>query len=165
MYPVIIFIVVDFPAPFGPRNPYIFPLSRVKERSLTAVWSPYFFTRCFTSITVFISFRFRCLLCFWYVHTLFPVYLHDASFLLGIIEITLAKACVESVKSRSALNRYTAVLHRFIYFCKKDQLLSVCRILLAQINIPHICQTLIFDNSLFPVRRTLVDRVFLPAFF
>ena len=50
------FIVVLLPAPFGPRKPYIFPLSTLNERSDTATPEPYFFVRCFTSIIV-ISFQ------------------------------------------------------------------------------------------------------------
>src|SRR5438477_7136137 len=34
-------MVVDFPAPFGPRNPVIWPGVRSKVRSLTAVTVPY----------------------------------------------------------------------------------------------------------------------------
>ena len=40
MKPVIIFIVVDFPAPLGPKNPNISPCSTLKERSVTAGKSP-----------------------------------------------------------------------------------------------------------------------------
>ncbi len=36
-----IFMVVDFPAPLGPRKPTICPLSTVKETSDTAVIGPY----------------------------------------------------------------------------------------------------------------------------
>ena len=35
------FIVVDLPAPFGPRNPYTLPFSMVKLTSDTAVCAPY----------------------------------------------------------------------------------------------------------------------------
>ena len=38
--PVIMFMVVDLPAPFGPRKPYMRPSSIVKDRSDTAVCSP-----------------------------------------------------------------------------------------------------------------------------
>src|SRR5947208_10472958 len=34
-------MVVDFPAPFGPRNPVTWPGARLKVRSLTAVTVPY----------------------------------------------------------------------------------------------------------------------------
>src|SRR5690242_20434022 len=34
-------MVVDFPAPFGPRNPVIWPGARSKVRSLTALTVPY----------------------------------------------------------------------------------------------------------------------------
>ena len=37
IYPVIIFIVVDFPAPFGPRNPRISPSPTVKLILSTAL--------------------------------------------------------------------------------------------------------------------------------
>jgi hypothetical protein len=33
-------MVVDFPAPFGPKNPNICPFSIEKEILLTAVWLP-----------------------------------------------------------------------------------------------------------------------------
>ena len=36
-YPVRILMVVDLPAPFGPRNPMISPFGTVKLMSLTAV--------------------------------------------------------------------------------------------------------------------------------
>ena len=39
--PVMMFIVVDLPAPFGPRNPYTLPFSMVKLTSDTAVCAPY----------------------------------------------------------------------------------------------------------------------------
>ncbi len=35
-----IFIVVDFPEPFGPRKPVTRPGGTVKLRSSTTVWSP-----------------------------------------------------------------------------------------------------------------------------
>ncbi len=35
-----IFMVVDFPAPFGPRKPTMRPLSTLKETSDTAVTGP-----------------------------------------------------------------------------------------------------------------------------
>ena len=40
IYPVSIFIVVDFPAPLGPKNPRISPSSTVKLISFTAILSP-----------------------------------------------------------------------------------------------------------------------------
>src|SRR4051794_31985411 len=43
--PVIIFIVVDFPAPFGPRKPRTSPFPTVKLTSSTAVNGPNFFVR------------------------------------------------------------------------------------------------------------------------
>ncbi len=39
--PSIIRIVVDLPAPFGPRNPVTIPGLTVKVRWLTATFSPY----------------------------------------------------------------------------------------------------------------------------
>ena len=39
-------MVVDLPAPFGPRKPVTRPGSAVKETSSTAVKSPYFLVRC-----------------------------------------------------------------------------------------------------------------------
>ncbi|OUD84425.1 hypothetical protein BC477_16400 [Clavibacter michiganensis subsp. michiganensis] len=38
-------MVVDLPAPFGPRSPKDSPGATSKERPSTATWSPYFFTR------------------------------------------------------------------------------------------------------------------------
>src|SRR5215217_326721 len=43
-------MVVVLPAPLGPRNPVTSPDCAVKEMPLTAVTSPYFFTRFSTSI-------------------------------------------------------------------------------------------------------------------
>jgi hypothetical protein len=40
IYPVIIFMVVVFPAPFGPRKPQILPGVTVKLISFTAVTVP-----------------------------------------------------------------------------------------------------------------------------
>jgi hypothetical protein len=39
---VIIFIVVDFPAPLGPNSPIISPFFNAKDTSLTATLLPYF---------------------------------------------------------------------------------------------------------------------------
>jgi len=50
-----ILIVVDFPAPLGPRNAKISPWPTLKLISLTAVKSPNFFVRFFTSI-IFMKF-------------------------------------------------------------------------------------------------------------
>src|SRR6516162_8735595 len=44
--PVIIFIVVDLPAPFGPRKPSTSPRGTVKEMSSTAFSGPKCLTRC-----------------------------------------------------------------------------------------------------------------------
>src|SRR6516162_9272208 len=44
--PVIIFIVVDLPAPFGPRKPSTSPRATVKEMSSTAFSAPKCLTRC-----------------------------------------------------------------------------------------------------------------------
>ena len=51
--PQIIFIVVLFPAPFGPRNPKTCPSLTAKFMLLTAVFCPNFFSRFFIS-TIFI---------------------------------------------------------------------------------------------------------------
>ena len=40
MKPVIIRIVVDLPAPFGPRNPSTSPFSTVNETPFTALFCP-----------------------------------------------------------------------------------------------------------------------------
>ena len=40
MKQVIIFIIVDFPAPFGPRNPTTFPSDASNETSSSAFWAP-----------------------------------------------------------------------------------------------------------------------------
>jgi hypothetical protein len=53
--PVSIFIVVDFPAPFGPRKPRTSPLETVKERSSTAVKPPNSLHSCTASIKVDIA--------------------------------------------------------------------------------------------------------------
>ena len=50
--PVIIRIVVDFPAPFGPRNPSTSPSLTEKETPFTASKSPKLFFRFFTSSMV-----------------------------------------------------------------------------------------------------------------
>jgi hypothetical protein len=42
---MIIRIVVDLPAPFGPKNPVTFPGATVKLISCTAVLLPYLFVR------------------------------------------------------------------------------------------------------------------------
>src|ERR1700751_385461 len=47
--PVIIFIVVDLPAPFGPRKPSTSPRGTVKETSSTAISGPNDLTRCLIS--------------------------------------------------------------------------------------------------------------------
>src|SRR5947209_6998282 len=44
--PVIIFIVVDLPAPLGPRNPSTSPRGTVNEMSSTALSGPKCLTRC-----------------------------------------------------------------------------------------------------------------------
>src|SRR5437588_438748 len=48
--PTIIRIVVDFPAPLGPRNPVTIPGRTVNDRSCTATLSPYRFVRPLASI-------------------------------------------------------------------------------------------------------------------
>ena len=53
--PVIIRIVVDFPAPFGPRNPRTSPSLTEKETPFTAWKSPKLFFRFFTSSMAFLS--------------------------------------------------------------------------------------------------------------
>src|SRR6185295_3235007 len=45
-------MVVDFPAPLGPRKPTISPRATLKLMSLTAVTPPYVFTRWETSMAV-----------------------------------------------------------------------------------------------------------------
>ena len=47
--PVIIFIMVDLPAPFGPIKPTISPSSSVNEKLSSAVIFPYFFVTDLTS--------------------------------------------------------------------------------------------------------------------
>src|ERR1041384_4775697 len=48
--PVIMRMVVDFPAPFGPRNPSTSPLLTLKDTSSTAIFEPKAFFRLRTSI-------------------------------------------------------------------------------------------------------------------
>src|SRR5690349_21225537 len=48
--PVIIFIVVDLPAPLGPRKPRTSPRPKSKDTSSTAVTGPNDLVRCRTSI-------------------------------------------------------------------------------------------------------------------
>src|SRR4051812_16846707 len=50
------FIVVDFPAPFGPKNPVIRPFSAVKDMPSTACCFPYILTRSFTITDIVSSF-------------------------------------------------------------------------------------------------------------
>jgi hypothetical protein len=50
--PAIIRIVVDFPAPFGPRNPVTTPGSTTKLSRSTAVLSPYRLVRPSISIMI-----------------------------------------------------------------------------------------------------------------
>src|SRR6516225_6157481 len=50
--PTISRMVVDFPAPFGPRNPVTTPGLTVKSSPSTAVLSPYCLTSCLISIIV-----------------------------------------------------------------------------------------------------------------
>jgi hypothetical protein len=45
-------MVVDLPAPLGPRNPTISPLVMVNEISLTAFCAPYILERLFTVIDI-----------------------------------------------------------------------------------------------------------------
>src|SRR5947207_4696062 len=47
-----IFIVVDFPAPLGPKNPTISPFPTDMEIPSTARCAPYNFVRFFTSIDI-----------------------------------------------------------------------------------------------------------------
>ena len=47
-----IFIVVVFPAPFGPRNPRISPVFTSNEMLSTAFWSPYSLVRFRTAIDI-----------------------------------------------------------------------------------------------------------------
>ncbi len=54
MNPVIMRMVVDFPAPLGPRNPKTSPLSTVNETPLTAIFDPNAFTR-FSTLIIQIS--------------------------------------------------------------------------------------------------------------
>ena len=53
--PVIIFIVVDFPAPLGPRNPSISPCSTEKVKDETAGKSPKFLVMSETSINLLLN--------------------------------------------------------------------------------------------------------------
>ena len=48
MKPVIILIVVDFPAPFGPRKPRTSPFATSKDIPLTACSGPKFFFKLLT---------------------------------------------------------------------------------------------------------------------
>src|SRR5437016_14267976 len=48
-------IVVDLPAPFGPRNPKISPARTSRSMPATATRSPYFLTRPLASITVSVT--------------------------------------------------------------------------------------------------------------
>ena len=50
MKPVIMRMVVDLPAPFGPRKPSTSPLSTVNETPFTAIFGPKAFFRFRTSI-------------------------------------------------------------------------------------------------------------------
>ena len=60
--PVIILIVVDFPAPFGPRNPRTSPSATEKDIPFTAWKPPKSFFRHFTSsIPVVLSEKWRIL--------------------------------------------------------------------------------------------------------
>src|SRR4051812_37369998 len=54
MNPVTMRIVVDLPAPFGPRKPRTSPRSTPKERSFTATFAPNAFVRFSTLITAFL---------------------------------------------------------------------------------------------------------------
>src|ERR1043166_5567362 len=56
MKPVIMRIVVDLPAPLGPRNPSTSPFSTVNETPLTAVIAPKDFLRLRTLITLKVFF-------------------------------------------------------------------------------------------------------------
>src|SRR5947199_8313968 len=53
MNPVIMRMVVDFPAPFGPRKPSTSPRSTVNEMSSTARLGP----KAFTSLSIFIMLK------------------------------------------------------------------------------------------------------------
>ena len=57
MYPVIILMVVDLPAPFGPRKPRISPRSTVNETSSTATFAPNALLR-FSTLIISILFAF-----------------------------------------------------------------------------------------------------------
>jgi hypothetical protein len=50
--PMIIRIVVDLPAPLGPRNPVTCPAETVNDRSSTTVRGPYRLVRFLTSMLV-----------------------------------------------------------------------------------------------------------------
>src|SRR4051812_45036001 len=54
MNPVTMRMVVDLPAPFGPRKPRTSPRSTPKERSFTATFAPNAFVRFSTLITAFL---------------------------------------------------------------------------------------------------------------
>ena len=56
-YPVTMFIVDDFPAPFAPSSPYILPFSSLRLNLSTATCSPYFFTKLLISIKVMASLK------------------------------------------------------------------------------------------------------------
>jgi hypothetical protein len=49
-------MVVDFPAPLGPKNPTTSPDGIVNETSFTAIWSPYLLLNLFTSIDKLVFF-------------------------------------------------------------------------------------------------------------
>src|SRR4051812_5939216 len=51
--PVTIFMVVDLPAPLGPKKPMIWPLSASKETLSKASCDPYFFERCEIETDIF----------------------------------------------------------------------------------------------------------------
>ena len=53
--PVIIRMVVDFPAPFGPRKPNTSPFATLKEIPFTAWKEPKFFFR-FSTLSMFLAF-------------------------------------------------------------------------------------------------------------
>src|ERR1043165_2459114 len=54
MKPVTMRMVVDLPAPFGPRKPSTSPRSTAKVRSFTATFAPNAFVRFSTLITAFL---------------------------------------------------------------------------------------------------------------
>jgi len=55
MNPVTIRMVVDFPAPLGPRNPSTSPCLTVNDRLSTTVFEPKIFVSCLTSIIVIVG--------------------------------------------------------------------------------------------------------------